>query len=95
MSTYFVPVIPVWGLSSTGLADRSRISFLIACRRACALPTFGASRPSFSKHPQDDATILAIREQERAGLHIITDVETPPRKLFERFGHRAGRNRSG
>src|SRR3989442_15714270 len=31
--------------------------------------------PEFLEEAQDDATILAIRDQERAGLDIITDGE--------------------
>ena len=32
--------------------------------------------PEFLEEAQDDATLLAIRDQERAGLDIITDGET-------------------
>jgi len=31
--------------------------------------------PDFLEQAQDDATLLAIRDQERAGLDIITDGE--------------------
>jgi 5-methyltetrahydropteroyltriglutamate--homocysteine methyltransferase len=37
--------------------------------------------PEFLEEAQDDATLLAIRDQEQAGLDIITDGATP-RKLL-------------
>ena len=49
--------------------------------------------PEFLEEAQDDATILAIRDQERAGLDIITDGEHAPRKLFQPLRHRARRRR--
>jgi 5-methyltetrahydropteroyltriglutamate--homocysteine methyltransferase len=38
--------------------------------------------PEFLKQAQDDATLLAIRDQERAGLDIITDGEIPRSKAW-------------
>src|SRR5258708_19582793 len=34
---------------------------------------------------QDDGTILAIREMERAGIHIVTDGEIRPQTYSNRF----------
>jgi 5-methyltetrahydropteroyltriglutamate--homocysteine methyltransferase len=41
--------------------------------------------PRFLKDAQDDATVLAIRAQERAGLDIITDGETRRESYSNRF----------
>src|SRR5258706_1952609 len=41
--------------------------------------------PEFLDQAQDDATILAIRAQERAGLDIITDGETRRESYSNRF----------
>ena len=41
--------------------------------------------PSFLKEAQDDATVLAIRAQEEAGLDIITDGETRRESYSNRF----------
>src|SRR5215469_2100085 len=41
--------------------------------------------PEFLKEAQDDATLLAIREQERAGLDIITDGEQRRESYSNRF----------
>ncbi len=35
--------------------------------------------PQWLEQAQDDATLLAIRDQERAGLDIITDIRTRSR----------------
>src|SRR4029077_2560605 len=40
---------------------------------------------SFLKEAQDDATVLAIRAQEEAGLDIITDGETRRESYSNRF----------
>ena len=45
--------------------------------------------PQYLEQAQDDATLLAIRDQERAGLDIITDGETAPRELLEPVRDRA------
>jgi len=56
--------------------------------------------PEFLDQAQDDATLLAIREQERAGLDIITDGEIRRESYSNRFatalegrGHRQSRHR--
>ena len=41
--------------------------------------------PEFLEQAQDDATILAIRDQERAGLDIITDGEMRRESYSNRF----------
>src|SRR6184192_3895567 len=41
--------------------------------------------PEFLEEAQDDATILAIRDQERAGLDIITDGEIRRESYSNRF----------
>src|SRR5579864_3895463 len=41
--------------------------------------------PEWLEQAQDDATILAIREQERAGLDIITDGEQRRESYSNRF----------
>ena len=45
----------------------------------------GASRAEFLEQAQDDATLLAIRDQERAGLDIITDGEMRRESYSNRF----------
>src|ERR1700685_3991717 len=41
--------------------------------------------PEFLEQAQDDATLLAIRDQERAGLDIITDGEQRRESYSNRF----------
>src|SRR5260221_8118720 len=41
--------------------------------------------PSYLEQAQDDATILAIRAQERAGIDIITDGEMRRESYFNLF----------
>src|SRR5919109_2110975 len=41
--------------------------------------------PEFLEQAQDDATILAIRDQERAGLDVITDGEMRRESYSNRF----------
>jgi 5-methyltetrahydropteroyltriglutamate--homocysteine methyltransferase len=41
--------------------------------------------PAYLKAAQDDATLLAIRDQERAGLDIVTDVEIRRESYSNRF----------
>src|SRR5579863_6464659 len=41
--------------------------------------------PEWLEQAQDDATVLAIREQERAGLDIITDGEMRRESYSNRF----------
>src|SRR6202171_1212915 len=41
--------------------------------------------PEYLEQAQDDATLIAIREQERAGLDIITDGEMRRESYYNRF----------
>src|SRR4029453_17102653 len=41
--------------------------------------------PGFLEQAQDDATILAIRDQERAGIDIVSDGEMRRESYFNRF----------
>jgi 5-methyltetrahydropteroyltriglutamate--homocysteine methyltransferase len=41
--------------------------------------------PPFLEEAQDDATLLAIRDQERAGIDIVTDGEMRRESYFNRF----------
>src|SRR2546427_4955449 len=41
--------------------------------------------PEFLEQAQDDATLLAIRDQERAGLDIVTDGEVRRESYSNRF----------
>src|SRR5512139_1954099 len=41
--------------------------------------------PEFLEEAQDDATLLAIRDQERAGLDIVTDGEQRRESYSNRF----------
>src|SRR6476469_7602110 len=57
--------------------------------------------PEWLEQAQDDATLLAIRDQERAGLDIITDGEIRRESFSNRFAtarrrrHRQSRHRTG
>ena len=65
------------------LIDREKLARRFPPRvraRSC-----GASRRNGSKQAQDDATLLAIRDQERAGLDIITDGEMRRESYSNRF----------
>ena len=71
-------------LSAAGLADRPQE----ARRRfpaAGALQDLWRVAPEFLEQAQDDATLLAIRDQERAGLDIITDGEQRRESYSNRF----------
>jgi hypothetical protein len=49
--------------------------------------------PELLDQAQDDATLLAIRDQERAGLDIITDGEIRRESYLQPLRHRARRGR--
>ena len=72
-----LPVLPtalVGSYAAARLADRPR-----EARRPLPAPRTGAElwrvEPEFLAQAQDDATLLAIRAQEHAGLDILTDGE--------------------
>ena len=83
-----LPLLPtslVGSYAAAGLADRPQearrpLSAARARARNC-----GASRRNGSTQAQDDATLLAIRDQERAGLDIITDGEMRRESYSNRF----------
>jgi len=65
------------------LIDRAQLSHRLPPRvRATDLWRIA---PEFLEQAQDDATILAIRDQERAGLDIITDGEIRRESYSNRF----------
>src|SRR5271165_4290463 len=65
------------------LIDRAQLSHRLPPRvRATDLWRVA---PEFLEEAQDDATILAIRAQERAGLDIITDGEIRRESYSNRF----------
>ena len=63
------------------LIDRARLSKMVPRVR---MDDLWLIDPKTLEAKQDKATILAIQDQERAGLDIITDGEQR-RKLFESF----------
>ena len=67
------------------MADRSREAREAACRRACVRRSCGASPSRLLAQAQDDATIVAIKAQEDAGLDIITDGEIRRESYSNRF----------
>src|SRR5258707_625818 len=65
------------------LIDRQRLTDIVPPRaRAKELWRIDAAR---LEQAQDDATILAIREQERAGIDIVTDGEIRRESYSNRF----------
>ena len=74
------------------LVDRARARTARRAARPCAA-TSGAFREPWREQAQDDATIVAIREMERAGIDIVTDGEIRRESYSNRFalaldGHR-------
>ena len=61
--------------------------------RVARAATSGASPSIGWKQAQDDATILAIRDMERAGIDIVTRRRNPPRELFQPLRPGARRHR--
>src|ERR1700686_3428049 len=65
------------------LIDRDKLAHQMPPRvRAQAL---GRVAPEFLDQAQDDASLLAIRDQERAGLDIVTDGEIRRESYSNRF----------
>src|SRR5579863_2677268 len=65
------------------LIDREKLSHRLPPRvRAAELWRVA---PEWLEQAQDDATLLAIRQQERAGLDIITDGEMRRESYSNRF----------
>jgi 5-methyltetrahydropteroyltriglutamate--homocysteine methyltransferase len=65
------------------LIDRKRLADMVP-PRARARELWRVEEP-FLEQAQDDATILAIRDQERAGLDIVTDGEMRRESYSNRF----------
>jgi 5-methyltetrahydropteroyltriglutamate--homocysteine methyltransferase len=84
MSKTLLPTSLVGSYPQPGwLIDRARLSHRLPARvRATDLWRVA---PEFLEEAQDDATILAIRDQERAGLDIITDGEIRRESYSNRF----------
>jgi hypothetical protein len=73
------------------LIDREKLAGRFPPRvRACELWRIA---PEFLEEAQDDATLLAIRDQERAGLDIITDGEQRRESYSNRYRARGCRYR--
>jgi 5-methyltetrahydropteroyltriglutamate--homocysteine methyltransferase len=64
------------------LIDRGRLSKIVPRVR---LPNLWRVAPELLEQAQDDATVLAIRERERAGLDIVTDGEQRRESYSNRF----------
>ena len=64
------------------LIDRQRLSKIVPRVR---MHDLWQVEPEFLEEAQDDATVLAIRDQERAGLDIITDGEQRRESYSNRF----------
>src|ERR1700737_3566600 len=79
-----VPSISRRLLPAAGLADRSSETDDGNAPRPPGRGTGGVSE-EWLEQAQDDATILAIRDQERAGLDIITDGEMRRESYSNRF----------
>ena len=71
-------------LRPAGLADRPRAAAR-ALPAACARHGAVAGGPAYLEEAQDDATRLAIADQERAGLDIVTDGEMRRESYSNRF----------
>src|SRR3979411_2984161 len=65
------------------LIDRRRLAEMVP-PRAHARELWRVA-PSLLEQAQDDATILAIRDQERAGIDIVTDGEVRRESYSNRF----------
>ena len=69
------------------LIDRERLSKMVP-----RVPEKSLWRipEAYLEEAQDDATLLAIRDQERAGLDIVSDGETRRESYFNRFANALG-----
>ena len=66
------------------LIDREKLRGALPAARARARALAGRSA-AYLEEAQDDATLLAIRDQERAGLDIVTDGEMRRESYSNRF----------
>jgi len=65
------------------LIDRQRLNTVVVPR--VRFRDFWRIPPEFLEQAQDDATVLAIRDQERAGIDIVTDGEMRRESYSNRF----------
>ena len=65
------------------LIDRRRLTDMVPPRAHA--PELWRVEPSLLEQAQDDATILAIRDQERAGIDVVTDGEIRRESYSNRF----------
>src|SRR3984957_1184387 len=65
------------------LIDRQRLSAVAPPR--VRFRDFWRVAPELLEQAQDDATVLAIRDQERAGIDIVTDGEMRRESYSNRF----------
>jgi 5-methyltetrahydropteroyltriglutamate--homocysteine methyltransferase len=65
------------------LIDRDRLAATMPPR--VRLETLWRVGPDFLEQAQDDATVLAVRDQERAGIDIVTDGEMRRESYSNRF----------
>ena len=65
------------------LIDRTRLAATMPPR--VRLDTLWRVAPEFLEQAQDDATVLAVRDQERAGIDILTDGEMRRESYSNRF----------
>src|SRR5215467_4522536 len=65
------------------LIDRQRLNSVVVPR--VRFRDFWRIPPEFLEQAQDDATVLAIRDQERAGIDIVTDGEMRRESYSNRF----------
>ena len=83
MSTKLFPTMLVGSYPQPDwLIDRQKLSKQVPRVRDTGL---WRVEPAFLEQAQDDATLLAIRDQERAGLDIITDGEMRRESYSNRF----------
>ena len=72
-------------LPAARLAHRPRGAATTGSRRACGRSDLWRVDPAHLQEAQDDAVLVAIRDQERAGLDILTDGEMRRESYSNRF----------
>ena len=83
MPTHLLPTTVVGSYPQPDwLIDREMLSKMVPRTRVKALWRVA---PEFLEQAQDDATLLAIRDMERAGIDIITDGEMRRESYSNRF----------
>jgi 5-methyltetrahydropteroyltriglutamate--homocysteine methyltransferase len=83
MSAFLLPTTLVGSYPQPDwLIDREKLSSGVPRVRA---PDLWRVAPEWLDQAQDDATLLALRDQERAGIDIVTDGETRRESYSNRF----------